>query len=129
MNVDDLISALKKIVASHLSLNIYFELQGEEIMQVVNAEKAFEVPVKNVAEDKFAELKNNFVPAFKLSAAPLYRFMIVKTEKRVSLFVDFHHLIFDGTSVNLFLSRAKLLRTQKILLRILKFTISRRKLN
>ena len=109
MNIDDLISAVKNIVKSHKSVNIHFELQDDEIMQVVNSKMEVDIPVKNAVESQFSELKNNFVQPFKLSVEPLYRFMIVKTEKRVSLFADFHHLIFDGASANLFLSNLKTL--------------------
>ena len=107
LNIVELAAAVKKIVENHQSLNIHFELREEDIMQVVNAKTEIDIPVKNISENEFGELKNNFVQPFKLSTAPLYRFQIVKTEKRVSLFADFHHLIFYGASMNLFLANLK----------------------
>ena len=109
LNISELAAAVKKIVENHATANVHFELQAEDIMQVLNSETEIEIPVKNISESEFGELKNNFVKPFKLSAAPLYRFQIVQTEKRVSLFADFHHLIFDGASMNLFLSNLKTL--------------------
>ncbi|RAP44129.1 MAG: hypothetical protein BZ135_08700, partial [Methanosphaera sp. rholeuAM6] len=40
---------------------------------------------------------NDFVEAFKLEEGPLFRFKIVGN----SLFADFHHIIVDGTSLNI----------------------------
>ena len=108
-DVDKLCVAVKKIIAAHPSINVHFELRDEEIMQVTNKTATPEIPVHALDEENFAAFKNNFVRPFKLDAGPLYRLEIVKTPTRVSLFVDFHHLIFDGASMNLFLSNLKTL--------------------
>ncbi len=104
-----LADAVKKILAAHPSVNVHFELSDAEIMQVANKNSAPEIPVRTLDEKDFAEFKSNFVKPFKLDAEPLYRIEVVKTPARVSLFVDFHHLIFDGASANLFLSNLKTL--------------------
>ena len=78
-------------------------------MQVTNKNSVPEIPIHTIDEKDFAAFKNNFVRPFKLDAEPLYRFAIVKTPARVSLFVDIHHLIFDGASMNLFLANLKTL--------------------
>ena len=108
-DVAKLADAVKKIIAAHPSINVHFELRDDEIMQVTNKTTAIEIPVRTINEKDFAAFKNNFVRPFKLDAEPLYRFEIVKTPARVSLFVDFHHLIFDGASMNLFMSNLKTL--------------------
>ncbi|MBO4400577.1 MAG: amino acid adenylation domain-containing protein [Selenomonadaceae bacterium] len=106
-----LADAVKKILAAHPSVDIHFELRDEEIMQVANKNPAPEIPIHTLEEKDFAAFKGNFVRPFKLDAEPLYRVEIVKTPARVSLFVDFHHLIFDGASTNLFLANLKTLLT------------------
>jgi len=106
-DVAALADAVKKIIAAHPSVNIHFELRDEEIMQVTNKNAAPAIPVHELEAEDFAAFKNNFVRPFKLDAEPLYRIEIVKTPARVSLFVDFHHLIFDGASMNLFLANLK----------------------
>lgn len=63
--------AVKKILAAHLSVNVYFKLRDEK---------------------DFAAFKNNFVRPFKPDTELIYRVEIVNTPARVSLFVDFHHL-------------------------------------
>ena len=106
-----LADAVKKILAAHPSVNVHFELRDEEIMQAANKNPAPEIPVRTLDEKDFAAFKGNFVRPFKLDAEPLYRIEIVKTPARVSLFIDFHHLIFDGASTNLFLANLKTLLT------------------
>ena len=109
VNISELSTAVKKIIASHVAVNVHFELRDEDIFQVLNPDTTIDIPVQNVSESEFDKLKANFVRPFKLSAGSLYRFMIVKTSARVSLFADFHHLIFDGASMNLFLANLKAL--------------------
>lgn len=109
MDVAKLVAAVKNIIAAHPSINIHFELRGEDIMQVTNQTVEPAIPIRTLDEKDFAAFKNNFVRPFKLDAEPLYRFEIVKTPARVSLFVDIHHLIFDGASMNLFMTNLKTL--------------------
>lgn len=42
-----------------------------------------------------------FIKPFNLSEGPLFRFKIIKNSKEVVLLSDFHHIIVDGTSLNL----------------------------
>ena len=39
--------------------------------------------------------------------APLFRVCIAKTENNVYLLSDFHHIIFDGGSLNIFMHQIK----------------------
>ena len=108
-DVAKLADAVKKIIAAHPSINVHFELSDDEIMLVTNKNTEINIPVHTLDEKNFAAFKNNFVRPFKLDEEPLYRIEIVKTSVRVSLFADFHHLIFDGASMNLFIANLKTL--------------------
>ena len=108
-DVDKLSDAVKKIIAAPPSISVHFELRDNEIMLVVNKNGETNISVHNFDEKDFAAFKDNFVQTFKLDTEPLYRIEIVKTAARVSLFVDFHHIIFDGASMNLFLANLKTL--------------------
>ena len=108
-DTDKLADAVKKIFAAHPSINVHFELRDEGVMMIRDDELALEIPIHTLSEENFADFKANFVKPFKLDMAPLYRLAIVKTSERVSLFADFHHLIFDGMSMNLFMSNLKTL--------------------
>lgn len=56
-----------------------------------------------MTEQEYQELMQHSPGAFRLNRPPLYVFKLLRTEKALYLFMDFHHLIFDGFSVNLFL--------------------------
>ncbi|MBR3748019.1 MAG: hypothetical protein IKN27_13770, partial [Selenomonadaceae bacterium] len=107
INTQKISDAIRKIFAAHPSVNVHFELCEDEILLVRNKNSEIEIPIHELDENGFANFKENFVKPFKLDSEPLYRLAIVKTPARVSLFTDFHHLIFDGTSMNLFMSNLK----------------------
>ena len=55
------------------------------------------VEVENI-DDKF---KEDFIKPFDLTEGPLFRFKIIKNNDNVSLLCDFHHIVVDGTSLNI----------------------------
>ena len=98
---DYLLKILGAIVEAHPVLNSHFELSDGEVFQMYRAEAEL-VPVMNMKEAELIEYKQGFVRHFDLRTGPLYRFAIVRTEKGLYLLADFHHLVFDGYSQNLF---------------------------
>ena len=56
-----------------------------------------------MTEKECAQFSERFVRPFHLSRGPLFDFAVIKTESAVKLFADFHHLVFDGFSMDLFL--------------------------
>ena len=46
---------------------------------------------------------DNLIQPYDIFNEPLYRIRIFKTENGVYLFTDFHHLIMDGVSLDIFL--------------------------
>ena len=56
-----------------------------------------------MTDAELAEYQTAFVRPFDLSKDTLCRTKIVKTESGVFLLFDIHHLVFDGSSVNLFM--------------------------
>jgi len=73
-----------------------------------------------MTEQEYQELMAHSPGAFRLNRPPLYVFKLLRTERALYLFMDVHHLIFDGFSVNLFLQdlaaelRAESCTTEKI---------------
>lgn len=55
------------------------------------------------------EFKEEFVKPFDLSEGPLFRFKVIKNGDNVSLLCDFHHIIVDGTSLNILFEQIALL--------------------
>ena len=102
-DTEALSKAVEKIVKAHPQLSIHFETENTEIVQTANPDQAVEIPVTQMSEEELANYKLEFVKPFNLNKGPLYRLEIVKTDRQVYLLTDFHHLVFDGGSYDLFL--------------------------
>ena len=96
-------TAVFEILKAHPSVFVHFDISDNQIMSIKDEVVMPEIPVLEMSEDECSEFKGDFVKPFHLSRGPLFEFAIVKTGKAVKLFVDFHHLIFDGFSFNAFL--------------------------
>ena len=62
-----------------------------------------DIPVLSLSEEECKAFKDSFVKPFHLNRGPLFDFAVVKTPENVKLFTDFHHLVFDGFSMSVFL--------------------------
>ena len=100
-----LADAIKSLVKLHPQLMVHFGNDGSDIVQIKDVEQVVEIPVRQISEEELTAYKHDYVRPFDLSTGPLYRFEIVTTEKKTYLLMDVHHLIFDGGSVDIFLSQ------------------------
>ncbi|MBQ3451140.1 MAG: hypothetical protein IJG32_02610, partial [Selenomonadaceae bacterium] len=92
--------AIKAAIDAHpyLKATLSFNEMGE-VRARRQDDLPAEVPIKNV--DKMpapAEL----VRPFKLTEEPLYRAVIFSTPEKNYLFLDFHHIVYDGSSEDIF---------------------------
>ena len=106
LDPDELEAAVRTVLAAHPSVMAHFEMQQQE---VVEFHDDFEIQIDRIqlSDEELDGYKKNFVRPFNLSKAPLFRLSIVQTTTRVVLFTDFHHLIFDGASFDLFVQHLK----------------------
>ncbi len=95
--------AVTEIVRSHPQLTVHFDNSGEETRQVTDPQQEVVVTVSQMSEAALDSYKHTFVKPFNLDEGPLYRLEIVDTGERVYLLTDFHHLVADGASYDLFL--------------------------
>ena len=100
-----LADALRSLIKLHPQLTAHFGSEGSETIQIVDPEQQVEIVVSNLSEAELERYKYEFVRPFNLSRGPLYHFEIVTTEQQVYLLMDVHHLVFDGASMDLFLSQ------------------------
>lgn len=106
VDLERLGSALSQVVLSHRALLTRFEKTAKgEIVQRIGDVKIVDVaiPVEQISEAEFVKLKDALVCPFDLLKDRLFRIRIFKTEKGSFLFTDFHHIVFDGTSIHAFL--------------------------
>ncbi|MBR3213246.1 MAG: amino acid adenylation domain-containing protein, partial [Methanosphaera sp.] len=72
---------------------------------IMNDGEVYQERRDNLAIDEFVEItddpadEDNFVKTFVLDKGPLFRFKICEN---TTLLADFHHIIMDGTSLNIF---------------------------
>lgn len=101
-----LIKALQELVARHHALRTCLHIvQGYPFMRTVpalNQEQYLEVvPMDEAALEGYLR---HFVQPFDLLAAPLFRVKLLKfSETRCLLLFDFHHMIADGTTLDILL--------------------------
>ena len=108
VEVNKLKKALNLLVKRHSALRTYFELSEEGVVQkilpVVNLEiESIQCNDEQHLNKRFEE----FIRPFDLSKALLIRVAIVSGLEKNYLFVDIHHIICDGMSVNILISDLK----------------------
>ncbi len=89
--------ALEDLAGRHQSLRTRFEVRGSMPWQVVEREAVVELEHRSGA---FSIAK--FVRPFRLDELPLARACLVDRDVGSDLYVDAHHIVFDGTSIKPF---------------------------
>ena len=90
------------VIKAHGSVNVHFETIDSQVMAVANDSAEIEIPILDMSEAEKGKFKSEFSKAFHLNKGPLYSFALIRTEESVCLIMDFHHLVFDGYSLDLF---------------------------
>lgn len=102
MDTERLCNAVNKALANRPALFTVFEFNEEcSLVQRIAPEKRLEVSVKEMAEEEFKKLAENLVRPFKLIGEPLIHADIFKTEEAVYLFWEIHHIMTDGSGMQL----------------------------
>ena len=97
-------AAATEVLRCHGVVNARFAMQeGKVVLVPVTAEP--EVKLETVAPEDFEAFKNGFMQPFNLSEGPLYRVSVVRSGDGLYLFTDFHHLVFDGRSYDIFITQ------------------------
>ncbi|MCP4146322.1 MAG: AMP-binding protein, partial [bacterium] len=113
-DTEKLQNSFKKLVQRHESLRTTFEIVNGTPVQRVHEDVPFVLETVETGKGDIREIAANFVKPFELDKAPLLRAGIIKTgEKQVTLMVDIHHLITDGTSNEIILKELTALYHQQ----------------
>ena len=103
--VKDLQKALNAILEAHSVVAGHFEQRDGKVF-LVPGQPDKDIPVTQVdSEEDFQRLKDAFMQPYDLAKGPLYRLNIVITPGKLRLMTDFHHLVFDGRSYDVFLEQ------------------------
>ncbi|MED3685585.1 amino acid adenylation domain-containing protein [Bacillus thuringiensis] len=112
LQIEVLKKTLTTIVQSHPALRTIFKKRDEKIKQLIQRNVEFDIPIKDLAAFKNTEQKSilkNFLESivnekFSLEEGPLFKFHIIKfSEDTFVLHLMFHHIIYDGWSLGVFI--------------------------
>lgn len=101
VNVYELTQCLDKLIERHTSLRTSFHLKSGDLIQRI--EPKWELSVENYT-GKFNRVEDafkSFVRPFDLLYGSLVRFGLMEENFCTILFIDVHHLICDGLSLNI----------------------------
>ena len=101
-DLDRLKSALAKAVEAHPALSARFVNRNGDIMQQRLDPGEVKVDEFILDHEPTREEMQAIVRPFDLFNEPLYRFAIVRHGDESWLFMDFHHIVFDGMSAMVF---------------------------
>ena len=96
-----LAEAIKDVINVHPLMKAHFEVKGDDIIQVLDLNQNYNILQKQMNAEELDAYFSEFVRPFNLQTGPLYRFEIIECEQKTVLLFDVHHLIFDGSSVDL----------------------------
>ncbi|HDR6315510.1 TPA: amino acid adenylation domain-containing protein [Bacillus thuringiensis] len=114
LQIDTFKKALTLMVQSHPALRTLFIKRDEKIKQFIQKSIAFDIPIKDLTAFKNTEQKfilNKFLDPivnekFNLEEGPLFKFHIIKLcEDEFILHMIFHHIIYDGCSLGIFIQQ------------------------
>lgn len=102
IDTDRLCNAVNKALANRTALYTVFEFNEEcSLVQRIAPEKKLKVSVEEITEAGFKELSGDLVRPFKMIGEPLIHAGIYKTEESVYLFWEIHHIMTDGSGMQL----------------------------
>lgn len=105
IDVQRLVDAIRSIVNNHPYIKTHLFMKAQTVRQRRNDEAEVNIELITGTESKLKKFKNDFVKPFQLFTGPLYRVCVYLTPESVNLLADFHHIIFDGASVDIFLKQ------------------------
>jgi len=102
IDIEKLTHALDVVIHGNEALRTCFIEEGGGLFQCIGDH--VEIPIKTLAihESQLPQTFIDFVEPFDLTKAPLLRFLAVSTDDRDFLFYDFHHIIADARTIELF---------------------------
>lgn len=104
-DIEKLEFCFKKLIEKHESLRTFFRIESGNLVQQVVDNINFNLKISNENYKDIDKCFNDFVKPFNLGCAPLFRAKLIKFENgKYLLLFDMHHIISDGTSLNIFIN-------------------------
>ncbi len=94
-------NTIKKLIQRHEALRTDIISIDGEPFQRIEDDLDLKVSYIQANEDELEYIVNKFIRPFDLSQAPLFRVEVVTFEDKYLFMMDMHHIISDGTSMNI----------------------------
>jgi len=104
VNADALREAALRVIEAHPYIKTRFAVRDNEPVQLRMDDEKTEVSVVSCSAEEYAACRECFVRPFSFFDGALFRVEIYALPGEVRMLADFHHMIFDGGSMDLFLN-------------------------
>ncbi len=102
LDLEKLEAAFGELIKRHEALRTSFEWKEDGLFQKINKEIIFKLEMTRLASQPQPEDWQALLQPFDLQTAPLLKAVVLQlTEQHHYLFLDFHHIIMDGTSMKM----------------------------
>ncbi|WP_143088765.1 non-ribosomal peptide synthetase, partial [Paenibacillus algorifonticola] len=100
--------ALRALVERHEALRTSFYTVDDEVVQRVHQKVDLPVELIDMQAENVRSYVQQFIKPFNLQQAPLMRAEVLRlADEEFVLMLDFHHIVSDGVSINLFMKELK----------------------
>ena len=102
IDVDRMAKAVEMAFKNHPALSTILQYnENGDLIQKYNPNMSIEITPERISEDELNNIKDTLVAPFKIINSPLFRCRLFETETAIYLFFDVHHIVFDGTSLDI----------------------------
>ncbi len=103
LDAERICQAVETTVKAHPTLFTRIVMSDEgDPMQTIDADPTWTIRVEDV--DDIDAVKQSLVEPFSLTDDQLFRIRLLRDARQLYLFIDYHHIIVDGTSMKLLLN-------------------------
>ena len=97
--------AIEMAVKNHPALCTILKYNEDgELIQTYDSKMSITITPEKVSEAELKIIEDTLVSPFELINSPLFRCRLFETEKAFYMFFEVHHIVFDGTSLNIFMN-------------------------
>ena len=105
IDVDRMAKAVETAFKNHPALSTVLQYnENGELIQKYDPKMSIVITPERISEDELNKIKDTLVAPFKIINSQLFRCRLFETEETVYLFFDVHHIVFDGTSLDILIS-------------------------
>jgi iturin family lipopeptide synthetase B len=115
LDIPGLEKAFKKLIHRHEALRTSFAMIEDNPVQIVHDHAAFNLGYKECDREEAKQRAKCFIRPFDLTGAPLMRVEVIKIDEKYTLMVDIHHIVADGTALQVLIYEFSTLSGNKTL--------------